>query len=71
MAIINVHDVIGGAYMDEDPSGVFGRRCYQDRRYWTAWAGTGRFGPADCHPGVMDDFGTLVPVPFPSPQPQQ
>lgn len=68
MATIETHDNIGGDYMDDDPGGVFGTRNGRDRRYWTAWASAVRLAPSDCHPGVMDDFGTLVPVPSPSPQ---
>lgn len=68
MTSIETHDNIGGCYMDESPGGAFGSRNRRDRRYWIAWAHTGRFAPTDCHPGVMDDFGSLVPVPDPEPQ---
>ena len=68
MATIETHDITGGGYMDEIPGGVFGSRNPSDRRYWTAWARADRLTAADCHPGVMDDFGTLVPVPQPEPQ---
>lgn len=66
MTIIETNDDIGGVYMDEDPRGVFGSRCHQDRRYWHAWASSPDPQKRDCIPGVMDDFGTLVPVPSPS-----
>lgn len=68
MTIIETHDNVGGCYMAEDPGGVFGSRNRSDRRYWTAWSTSGRVSAADCHPGVMDDFGSLVPVPQPAPQ---
>jgi len=63
---IETHDWMGGSYMEECPSGIQGFRLRPDRRYWLAWARADRVTPTDCQPGVMDDFGTLVPVPFPS-----
>jgi hypothetical protein len=63
MTSIETHDSIGGDYMDENPGGVFGSRHGRDRRYWTAWTSADRLAPTDCHPGVMDDFGTLAPPP--------
>ena len=69
MATIETHDSTS-CYMDENPGGVFGSRHGRDRRYWTAWARADRLAPTDCQPGVMDDYGTLVPVPRPPRQPQ-
>lgn len=71
MTIIKTSDDTGGTYMTEDPRGIFGRRCHKDRRYWDAWAAARDPLRRDCIPGVMDDFGTLVPVPRPSPENQQ
>ncbi len=72
MLIIETHDHLGGVYMEETPGGVFGNRRYYDRRYWCAWervtedeGATPLFSNA-----VMDDFGTLVPVPRPPRPPQ-
>ncbi len=70
MTTIETHDNTGGTYMDEDFSGAFGKRTNWDRRYWNAWARTDQHAPTDCYPGVMDDFGNLVPVPSPRLTPQ-
>lgn len=69
MPTINTFDRVDSAYMSEIPGGVFGSRMHYDRRYWLAWATTESGSKPDCNPGVMDDFGTLVPVPYPSHQP--
>lgn len=65
MPIIETHDGIGGAYMDETPGGVFGNRLYWDRRYWCAWANWADWGNPGISNAVMDDFGALVQVPRP------
>lgn len=72
MLNIETNDHVGGCYMDETPGGVFGNRRYYDRRYWCAWESV-----SDAYQGapllanaVMDDFGTLVPVPRPPRPPQ-
>lgn len=65
MATIETHDWMGGTYMEDLSGGIHGHRLRQDRRYWMAWARVDRVTPADCHPGVTDDFGNLTPVPFP------
>ncbi len=70
MATIDTHDNIGGTYMAEDLGGAFGKRANWDRRYWIAWGNTLRTASTDCYPGVMDDFGNLVPVPWHHPPPQ-
>ena len=70
MTTILTHDKTGGTYTTKTPGGVFGARRLDDRRYWTAWAATGGHASTDCYPGVMDDFGTLVPVPKPPHPPQ-
>lgn len=70
MACIETHDWLGGSYMEEIPGGIHGHRRKQDRRYWLAWARVDRIADTDCHPGVMDDFGSLVPVPDPEPEPK-
>lgn len=64
MTTIETHDTIDG-YMDEERGGRFGQRLSAERRYWLAWASASEPTTADCSPGVMDDFGTLVPVPSP------
>lgn len=65
MTTITTHDCIGGDYFDVQAGGRFGKRSNSDRRYWLAWETQGQHLPSDCFPGVMDDFGTLVPVPAP------
>jgi hypothetical protein len=72
MTIIETHDHVGGCYMDETPGGVFGNRRYYDRRYWCAWESVSdeTWGAPLLTNAVMDDFGTLVPVPKPPHPPQ-
>jgi len=72
MPVIETHDHVGGCYMDETPGGVFGNRRYSDRRYWCAWecVSDETWGAPLLANAVMDDFGTLVPVPKPPRPPQ-
>lgn len=70
MTTIETHDNIGGTYMAEDLGGAFGKRVNWNRHYWIAWGHTDQTASTDCYPGVMDDFGNLVPVPWPQSQPQ-
>lgn len=70
MRTIETHDSIGGAYVADIPGGIFGERLNRDRRYWMAWVRVDRHTPGDCLPGMMDDFGALVPVPPPHSLPQ-
>lgn len=65
MTTIFTTDDVSCNYMTDALHCFFGARWSEDRRYWTAWAVGGRFTPGDCYPGVMDDFGNLVPVPSP------
>lgn len=70
MTTIETSDDIGGSYMDENPGGIFGQRWSKDRRFWLAWAAAIDQQNRDCLPGVMDDFGRLVPVLWPQSHPQ-
>ncbi|WP_419343014.1 hypothetical protein ACM1PE_08820 [Achromobacter sp. PD1] len=70
MSTIETYDHLGGDYLDETPGGIFGGRLHRDRRYWLAWASVDLSTQGDCLPGVMDDYGTLTPVPSPRRQPQ-
>ncbi|CAB3924186.1 MULTISPECIES: hypothetical protein [Achromobacter] len=67
---IETEDRIGGTYREDVPGGMFGDRLNRDRRYWLAWATVSRETQGDCLPGIMDDFGSLVPVPSPRRQAQ-
>ncbi|AZW22493.1 hypothetical protein CS345_14905 [Bordetella bronchiseptica] len=65
MIVVHTFDGSDGDYRSPRPGYPFGMRVRADRRYWLAWACAGKRTPSDCLPGVMDDFGTLVPVPAP------
>jgi hypothetical protein len=67
---IETEDRIGGTYHEDVPGGMFGERLNRDRRYWLAWATVSRETQGECLPGIMDDFGSLVPVPSPRRQAQ-
>lgn len=58
---IQTYDIMGGAYWDDRGGGLLGKRLAEDRRYWAAWASLVD-DTKDIMRGVMDDFGTLVPV---------
>lgn len=70
MTTIIVLDNCGGDFLSDAPGTVFGSRYVRDRRYWVAWACCGRPTSSDCMPGVIDDFGAIVPVPWPPDHPQ-
>ncbi|MNT96345.1 hypothetical protein D3C72_2384130 [compost metagenome] len=65
MTTIITLDRSGGDFLEEAPGNIFGSRLFRDRRYWLAWADVTRTTPGDCLPGVIDDFGAIVPVPWP------
>ncbi|QET71413.1 hypothetical protein [Bordetella bronchiseptica] len=65
MTTILSADCYGCFYVSTAMPALFGARDRGDRRYWIAWARSDAFTPGDCFPGVMDDFGNLVPVPSP------
>lgn len=70
MTTIITLDQLGGDYLEKSPGSIFGSRFHRDRRYWLAWADVSRNAPGDCLPGVIDDFGVIVPVPWPPERPQ-
>lgn len=65
MAIIETHDEINSMYASTAIGGALGTRISRDRRYWCAWADASGPSSFEYHCAVMDDFGALVPVPYP------